>query len=129
MNWNNVKLIFFREVRDQLRDRRTLFMIFILPLLMYPLLGMSILQVSQFLREHPTKVLIVDLPQLEGLPPLVVENHFDPQWLSDPAQARLFELQFKTGPQTVSDPKDASTIDRARQAIQQGDYQAVVAFP
>jgi len=27
MNWSNVKLIFLREVRDQLRDRRTLFTI------------------------------------------------------------------------------------------------------
>ena len=25
MNWKNVKLIFLREFRDQLRDRRTLF--------------------------------------------------------------------------------------------------------
>ena len=58
MNWNNVKLIFSREVRDQLRDRRTLFMIFVLPLLMYPLLGTSILQISQFLRAQPTRVLL-----------------------------------------------------------------------
>ncbi len=39
MNWSNVKLIFLREVRDQLRDRRTLFTIAVLPLLLYPLLG------------------------------------------------------------------------------------------
>ena len=32
MKLSNVKLIFLREVRDQLRDRRTLFMIFVLPL-------------------------------------------------------------------------------------------------
>ena len=32
MSWKNIKLIFMREVRDQLRDRRTLFMITILPL-------------------------------------------------------------------------------------------------
>src|SRR5215475_12007732 len=94
MNWANVKLIWLREVRDQLRDRRTLFMIFVLPLLMYPLLGMSILQVSQFLREQPTKVLIVNLPQLPDLPPLVEDDHFNPKWLSDPGQHRLFELLF-----------------------------------
>ena len=34
MNWRNIKLVFFREVRDQLRDRRTLFMIFVLPVLL-----------------------------------------------------------------------------------------------
>src|SRR5271169_5520198 len=94
MNWNNVKLIFLREVRDQLRDRRTLFMIFVLPLLMYPLLGLSNLQVSQFLREQPTKVLIVNLPKLPELPPLVEDDHFNSKWMSDPGQHRLFELLF-----------------------------------
>ena len=34
LNWRNVSLIFHREVRDQLRDRRTLFMIAVLPLLL-----------------------------------------------------------------------------------------------
>ena len=51
MNWNNVKLIFGREMRDQLRDRRTLFLIAVLPLLLYPLMGMSIFQMTQFLRK------------------------------------------------------------------------------
>ena len=39
MNWRNVKLIFWREVSDQLRDRRTLFMVVLLPLFLYPILG------------------------------------------------------------------------------------------
>ena len=37
MNWSNVILILKREIRDQLRDRRTLFMIFVLPVLLYPI--------------------------------------------------------------------------------------------
>src|SRR5438270_120620 len=74
MNWNQVKLIWLREVRDQLRDRRTLFMIAVLPLLLYPLLGMSFLQVAQFLREHPMKVLVVGMKPTPGLPPLVEEK-------------------------------------------------------
>ena len=56
MSWTNVKLITVREIRDQLRDRRTLFTIAVLPILLYPLLGMTFLQVAQFAREHPTKV-------------------------------------------------------------------------
>ncbi len=52
MSWRNVKLIYAREIRDQLRDRRTLFMIAVLPLLLYPLLGMSVFQLSQFLRKN-----------------------------------------------------------------------------
>ena len=71
MNWSNVKLIWLREVRDQLRDRRTLFLIAVLPLLLYPLLGMSFIQVSQFMGEHPTRVLLVGLTDLPGMPPLV----------------------------------------------------------
>ena len=46
MQWKNVKLIYFREMRDQLRDRRTLFLIAVLPLLLYPLLGMSFFQLA-----------------------------------------------------------------------------------
>ena len=41
MKWSNVKLVLHREVRDQLRDRRTLFTIAVLPVLLYPLLGSS----------------------------------------------------------------------------------------
>ena len=46
MNRRNVRLIFLREVRDQLRDRRTLFMIAVLPLLLYPSLGVGVMQMS-----------------------------------------------------------------------------------
>ena len=59
MNWSNVKLILAREIRDQLRDRRTLFMIAVLPVLMYPLLGTVFFQIAQFMREHPSRVLVV----------------------------------------------------------------------
>ena len=68
MNWYNVRLIFCREVRDQLRDRRTLFMIAVLPLLLYPLLGMSLFQVAQFIREQPTRVLVVGREALPRRP-------------------------------------------------------------
>src|ERR1700759_1766656 len=76
MNWRNIRLIYAREIRDQLRDRRTLFMIAVLPLLLYPLLGMSFFQIAQFMRERPTKVLIVGLPKLDDLPQLVDGDHF-----------------------------------------------------
>ena len=56
MTLSNVKLILAREIRDQLRDRRTLFMIAVLPILLYPLLGMSMFQISQFMQEQPTRV-------------------------------------------------------------------------
>ncbi len=128
MNWRNIKLIFLREVRDQLRDRRTLFMIAVLPILLYPLLGMSILQVAQFLREQPTNVLILGLPQLPELPPLVVDNQFDQQWLSDPNQKQLFRLQFSEGDLPAL-AENASIEERAKAAVHGGAFQAVVVFP
>lgn len=47
MNWSQVLLIFLRELRDQLRDRRTMFTICVLPMLLYPLMGLMMLQLAQ----------------------------------------------------------------------------------
>jgi sodium transport system permease protein len=44
MRWSIIRLIWLRELRDQLRDRRTIIMIAVLPLLLYPVLGMGVLQ-------------------------------------------------------------------------------------
>ena len=43
--WKAVFLIYRREMIDQLRDRRTLFTVAILPIMLYPLLGMILFQV------------------------------------------------------------------------------------
>ena len=74
MNLRNVKLIMSREVRDQMRDRRTLFMIFVLPVLLYPLLGMSFLQISQFLGGKVSSVWVVGAKDLPTDPPLFGAN-------------------------------------------------------
>ena len=97
MNWTNVRLILSREIRDQLRDRRTLFMIAVLPLLLYPLLGMSVFQLSQFLRKSEPKVLVVGSEQLAedaDLPPLFVEGQFAPGLFNDPAEAERLHVAF-----------------------------------
>src|SRR5262249_12475444 len=125
MNWNNVKLILLRELRDQLRDRRTLFMIAVLPLLMYPLLGMSIFQVSQFLQEQPTRISIIGLPDLHNLPALIEENHFDPQWLDSERQSRLFDLELAPRAQKT----DEAGADEAKKLIESGNKEAVIVFP
>jgi len=44
MRWSIVRLIWLRELCDQLRDRRTVFMIAVLPVLLYPLAGFGIMQ-------------------------------------------------------------------------------------
>jgi len=70
MNWKNVLLIFAREVRDQIRDRRTLFMIIVLPLILYPAMGIGMFQMTTMFREQARNVVVLgvkDLPQNENL--------------------------------------------------------------
>ncbi|HEX4149313.1 MAG TPA: ABC transporter permease, partial [Pirellulales bacterium] len=122
MNWFNVKLIFRREVRDQLRDRRTLFMIAVLPMLLYPLLGMSLFQVAQFIREQPTRVLLLGGADLPTTPALIEDGQFAPQLLSDPDRQRLIELHLATVP-----AKEAA--QRARRGVEDGEFEAVVCVP
>jgi sodium transport system permease protein len=93
MNWTNVKLIFHRETRDQLRDRRTLFTVVVMPLILYPLMGMAMLQVAQFMREYPTKIWVVGSENLPSAPNLISDGKFDGQWCDDDGSA-LLELQF-----------------------------------
>ncbi len=71
MNWRNTNLIFRRELCDQWRDRRTLFTIVVMPLVLYPLLGMALLQTAQFMRQDAARVLWVGPENLPGDPPLV----------------------------------------------------------
>ncbi len=130
MKLSNVKLIFVREMRDQLRDRRTLFLIAVLPLMLYPLLGMSFFQLSQFLRHHAAKVMIVGMSELEGydwLPPLVAEDRFDIGLFSNAAEQDhlLIEVENKNS----SESEDADPLARARAALSHGDVQVVLYFP
>jgi len=127
MSWTVVKWIFFREVRDQLRDRRTLFMIFVLPIMLYPLLGMSFFQVVQFVREHPTRVLLVGVERLPDHPRLLIDGQFDPALFDSPRRARLLEV-------VLADKATSSEIERhpqvaVRRVIDSNEVQIVVHFP
>ena len=64
MRWSHIKLIFTREVRDQLRDRRTMFTVLFLPLLLYPLMGSVMFEVAQFHREHKVVIGVVGAENL-----------------------------------------------------------------
>ncbi len=71
-----ILLIYMREMRDQLRDRRTLFTIAILPILLYPLVGTLLLQIAQFTRQHPTSVCVIGGENLAEAPPLLGSQTF-----------------------------------------------------
>lgn len=134
MNLKNVKLVYKREMRDQLRDRRTLFLIAVLPLLLYPLLGMSFFQLSQFLRNTAAKVLVVGEDQLaesDWLPKLIQGDRFAKRWFASIDESKALEIVtpadvWKDG--EVPEQGDR-LLDAARQAIEQGQVQVVLYFP
>jgi len=129
MTFRNVRLILGREIRDQLRDRRTLFMIAVLPILLYPLLGVSLLQVSQFMQEQATRVLVVGAGGLAARPPLFENGQFSLRLCGDPGAARLLELHFAT--QEPTSPGAATTDPRAEAdaKVAAGRYEAALYFP
>jgi sodium transport system permease protein len=67
MRWRIIRLIFMRELRDQLRDRRTIFMIAVLPLFLYPVLGLVLAEFAGGMADKPSNIGIAGsdhLPQL-----------------------------------------------------------------
>jgi sodium transport system permease protein len=56
MRWSIVRLIWLREMRDQLRDRRTLVVMILRPLLIYPLGGFALMQLTLGAAAQPVTV-------------------------------------------------------------------------
>jgi len=123
VSFTNVKLIFLRELRDQLRDRRTLFTILVLPLLLYPLLGMSVFQVQQFLKEHPSKVRLIGTAALPEKPALLVDGKIAPPFLHIDEGLLQLELIPSTSKTLAQLQEDAE------RDIRLGLCDVVVVFP
>ncbi len=89
VRWGIVWTIFRREVRDQLRDRRTLFMVFVLPLLLYPIMGIGVIQLSAAFEQKPRRVVVVGAEHLPPAPPLLnrAKDGFDPSLFGRPKDA------------------------------------------
>lgn len=123
MSWRNIKLVWRRELQDQLRDRRTLFMVVVLPLLMYPLMGMSFFQLSHFMRGHEARVLVVGGDQLAAnteLPPLIVDDQFALELFDSAADAHRMKVETVPG----------KTIPReAVKRLTSGKLDAIVVVP
>ena len=142
MKLSNVKLILAREVRDQLRDRRTLFVIAVLPILLYPLLGMSMLQMSQFVQSRPVRVLVVGGRGMEVSPPLIEGDRFAEWLFANPKDAEKLQLVFDAdgdrppdGPDNLKQPiaaggqDQSASWEKARALVQSGAYEAAIYFP
>lgn len=151
MRWRNIRLIYAREIRDQLRDRRTLFMIAVLPMLLYPLLGMSVFQISQFVRKSEPKVLVIGSEELnakEELPRLFEDGHFAADLVANPENVNWLHVEFADGAARSGDKskdlkaKPASGLEAvearheheeelqlAEVRLKAGDVQVVLNFP
>jgi sodium transport system permease protein len=69
MRWPIIRLIWLRELQDQLRDRRTLFMVLVLPLLLYPVLGFAVLKIALGFSEKPSVIGVVRAASRDEFPP------------------------------------------------------------
>ncbi len=125
VRWSNLMVIFGREVRDQIRDRRTLFMIFVLPILLYPMLGIGLVQFAAALEQKPRIVVMVGAEYLPNSPPLLDAegDGFNTAYFDSPAEAEklLVVRQSASGP--WGDPR------RCEQAIRSGEAAAVMIIP
>src|SRR5271157_4517113 len=106
MSWSNLFVIFRREVRDQIRDRRTLFMIFVLPLLLYPILVFGIVQVLSAMEQKPRTVLVVGAEHLPKTFPLLEKDgrRFNPALFDLPSESERMMVHLERDAPPWSDP-------------------------
>ena len=118
-----VWLIYIREMRDQLRDRRTLFTIAVLPIMLYPLVGMLLLQIAQFSQQNPTSVCVIGTENIEAAPPLLDGTGFVPAVIDQPESLLVTTRRW-------DEIESRESVDRvAGRWVAQGDYDAVVLVP
>jgi sodium transport system permease protein len=124
MRWRTVWLIFRREVRDQLRDRRTLFMVFALPILLYPMLGLALMKLAVALDQKPRTVVVLGAEGLPPDPPLLAPGGgFSPGLFVNPAEASQYRVERAEAGSFWTDPA------RRTAALREGLAQAVVLIP
>ena len=92
IQWKNIKLILLRELRDQMRDRRTLFMVAILPLLLYPAMGIGMVQMTVLFSEQPRNVVVLGAKDLPKHPQLLEGDRFVSNWFTIPSDAEKLRV-------------------------------------
>lgn len=117
VQWRNIRLVFLRELRDQLRDRRTLFMVFVLPLLLYPTLGIGMLQLTMLFTEQSRTVVLLGEQYLPP-PPFLVDDHIVDTLFADPRHAAKLHVITATSLKTA---KQDSTTAKSRELLQRGE--------
>lgn len=128
MNWTHVRLILGREIRDQLRDRRTMFLIVVMPVLLYPMM-MSVAKISQLAEERPARVLVLGARYLPDEPPLLDNNRFVPGLFSAGEKRRLLELVFEGDEPARAGQPSPDLRARAKAAVLDGQFEAALYIP
>ncbi|HEV3299403.1 MAG TPA: ABC transporter permease subunit/CPBP intramembrane protease [Planctomycetaceae bacterium] len=121
MNRKNVRLVFLREVRDQIRDRRTLFMIVVLPLLLYPGLAIGMVQISFLFKEQPRTIVLLGTENLPADPRLLSDSHFASQWFPVPDDADKLHV-IHDGVRNAADvsPQDKADAEANAGLLEEG---------
>ena len=109
VNWKNVRLIFQREVRDQLRDRRTLFMVAVLPLLLYPALGIGMVQLTVIFAEQPRTVVVLGDTHLPP-PPLIEGDRFVARWFRNEESAEKLHVITESSLESLPTAADKQRV-------------------
>ncbi len=125
MRWSNVWTIFGREVRDQVRDRRTLFMVFVLPILLYPILGMGVFVVTTNNLNEQREIIILGAEHLPASPPLLNASGdgFNPALFDVPTDVDKLRV-------TVAKPGSPWEKPEARQmGIREKVVKAIILIP
>jgi len=112
LDLRKIRIVFQRELRDQLRDRRTLFMVMALPVLLYPALGIGMLQMAVVFSEKPRTVVILGSESLPA-PRLIEGSAFAARWFADPADAP--RLTVETTGRNEQSPAIADRLADARE--------------
>lgn len=116
MNWRIIRLIAGRELRDLLRDRRSLMLLLVLPVILYPGFGLAGYFFAIRMLDHPSKIGIVgfnNLPSAEKWvelspdrnPPLIIDGRFAHLFCESKRESALLEI-------VPLDNNDQSSLDR-----------------
>ena len=127
MRWANVGTIFGREVKDQLRDRRTLFMILGLPILLYPILGIGMVPLISAFAQKPRTVIVVGAENLPESPPLLNADKtgFRPELFLPSTEDEAKRLRVEA----VKPGSGWDVPENREKALRDGKADAVVVIP
>jgi len=112
-----VKLIAAKETRDLLRDRRTVMLILVLPLLLYPLFGFAGFVLASGIIKQETNVGLVGSPGT-GLPPLLADS-------GNAFADGLMTAKFEGGPVTVKPIDD----EHAEESLNSKAVDVIIRIP